>query len=234
MGCQTVCRRRAFRKRKRSSGPTFLPSDISGLTAWFQYGVGITEAGSGVSVWADQSGNGNDFLQGTDANRPSKEADGSILFDGVDHFLRTAFFTLNQPITAYFLFRKLASSLNQRFFDGGSAGNYSFLVWESLSEDNRFSTDEGVNWISANPDIVIDEYTVLTAIANGASSFFRTNTSAAVSGNVGVVNPGGLTVGSNATGTENSNMQVKEVILYAGAHDTNQQNMVIDYLSRFL
>ena len=48
----------------------FSPSDLAGLVAWYQLGTGITNTGAGVSKWADQSGNGRDLLQATDANRP--------------------------------------------------------------------------------------------------------------------------------------------------------------------
>jgi hypothetical protein len=54
----------------------FTPTDIAGAVLWLRADLGITEAGSGVSVWADQSGNGNDFAQGTDANRPVLNAAG--------------------------------------------------------------------------------------------------------------------------------------------------------------
>lgn len=38
--------------------------------AWFRADTGVTVTGQGVSTWADQSGNGRDLLQGTDASRP--------------------------------------------------------------------------------------------------------------------------------------------------------------------
>ena len=41
----------------------FLPSQLSGLKAWYRFNSGITEAGSGVSQWDDQSGNGNQMFQ---------------------------------------------------------------------------------------------------------------------------------------------------------------------------
>ncbi len=63
----------------------FRPDDLANLAAWYQFGVGITEAGAGVSVWADQSGNSRDLLQGTDTNRPLKldgETGADIIVNG--------------------------------------------------------------------------------------------------------------------------------------------------------
>jgi hypothetical protein len=56
---------------RHTAAAAFLPTDIDGCVLWLRADLGITEAGSGVSVWADQSGNGNDFAQATDGNRPA-------------------------------------------------------------------------------------------------------------------------------------------------------------------
>jgi hypothetical protein len=67
---------------------TILGSDAE---LWLKASLGIT-IGTGVSAWADQSGNGHDFPQATGAAQPALEATGyagkpSVLFDGVDDVL---------------------------------------------------------------------------------------------------------------------------------------------------
>lgn len=57
------------------------PSDFSNVQYWWRADMGITEAGTGVSVWEDQI-NSFQLIQGTDANRPSLTTDGSL--NGVD------------------------------------------------------------------------------------------------------------------------------------------------------
>jgi hypothetical protein len=55
------------------AGPTVPdPRAIFGasLRLWLRADVGVTVTGSGVSLWADQSGNGNNAVQAVDANRP--------------------------------------------------------------------------------------------------------------------------------------------------------------------
>lgn len=59
---------------------------------WLDAGYGITITGSGVSQWADRSGNGNDATQSTDASRPTVASGvvngrDALLFDGVDDYL---------------------------------------------------------------------------------------------------------------------------------------------------
>jgi hypothetical protein len=63
----------------------------SPVKAWLRADLGIT-IGTGVSAWADQSGNGSHFTQATGAAQPAFEAAGysgtpCLLFDGVDDVL---------------------------------------------------------------------------------------------------------------------------------------------------
>jgi hypothetical protein len=60
---------------------TWDPSDFSNVQYWWRADMGITEAGTGVSVWEDQI-NSFQLVQGTDGNRPSLTTDGSL--NGVD------------------------------------------------------------------------------------------------------------------------------------------------------
>ena len=52
-------------------GHIFAPSDLSGLTVWLRGDLGVTTVSSNVSVWADQSGNGNHFRQSNATLRPA-------------------------------------------------------------------------------------------------------------------------------------------------------------------
>jgi len=97
-------------------------SPPGGMAAWFRYGKGIEFAGAGVSRWADQTGNKRHLLQATDTNRPALQADNSILFDGVDNYLKCAAFTLVQPETVYLLGKQVTWTVSDHFFDGNAAG----------------------------------------------------------------------------------------------------------------
>jgi hypothetical protein len=68
----------------------FSPQTIPGLKFWIKADAGVTKDGDNrVSVWADQSGQGNDFAQ-TNRNIQPAMADGAVRFDGVDDALELA------------------------------------------------------------------------------------------------------------------------------------------------
>ncbi len=73
---------------------TEVPMQIGNMVMWFRSDLGVTlETGDKVSTWADQSGNGYDALQVTDANRPVWIASAingqpALLFDNSNDFLR--------------------------------------------------------------------------------------------------------------------------------------------------
>ena len=48
-----------------------------GMALWLNSEQGVTITGQGVSRWADQSGNGNDAVQGTDGQRPTYNTGGA-------------------------------------------------------------------------------------------------------------------------------------------------------------
>jgi hypothetical protein len=74
-------------------------------------------------------------------------------------------------------------------------------------------------------------YAILTGVFNGASSLFQINSNTAVTGNFGAGNPGGITIGADGGSGNNSNIQVKEVLVYNVAHDTTQNAAVRTYLA---
>lgn len=58
------------------SAQEFKPTNLSGLVLWLRADLGVTLNVGNVSAWADQSGAGNNFTQGTGANQPLFQASG--------------------------------------------------------------------------------------------------------------------------------------------------------------
>lgn len=204
---------------------------VRGLSpaAWYRYGVGITVTGSGVSQWDDQSGNGRHLKQGTDTNRPAKQSDNSILFDGSDNYLKCDAFTLNQPETVYLLGRQVTWSINDRIWDGNANNSMGFT---QNTATPTVAIRAANNVIAPNGDFAVNTYAVVVCVYNGASSLIQVNKNNATTGDIGSGNAGGFTLGAHADGsTTFSNIQVKEVIIYAAAHDATTRARIIRYLS---
>lgn len=194
---------------------------------WYRLGQGITVTGSGVSSWSDQSGNGRDLLQGTDAKRPALQTGGSILFDGTAHALQAALFTMSQPFTWYLLFKQITWTNNDHIANGRAANTALF----QNATTPRIRLFAG-STTTENPGLAVDTYAVLSAVFNGASSLTQINNAAPVTGDAGANNAGGFTLGAdNGAAAGFSNIQVKEVILFTAAHDATQRASVISYLT---
>lgn len=205
----------------------FLPSQLPGLKLWTRYNQGITITGAGVSQWDDQSGNDNHLLQATDANRPSKEADGSILFDGVNDFLKAVGFTWVQPETVYLRMKQVTWTDTRTLFDGNAAN--SGRVGQ-VTVTPTISMRSGGVPVADNTDLVVDVYAAMAVIFNGASSLLQINNNTPTTGSPGGANMSGFTLGAHGANGVFSNIQVKEVIGYSTAHDAVTRAKVIAYL----
>lgn len=200
------------------------PASLSPV-AWYRYGVGITSALGLVSAWADQSGNGNDLAQGTGTNQPALQSDNSILFDGVDNQME-ATFTLNQPCTYYILFKQVSWTSGEVVMDGSAA--QVIILQRTASPQLAINAGSFVGNVST---LAIDAYGVVAAVFNGASSSVQVNNGTPATGDCGANNPGGTSVGATRAIGSPSNVQVKEVIVFAAAHDAATRTAVITYLA---
>lgn len=196
--------------------------------AWYRFGIGITVEGQGVSVWADQSGNGRDLLQGTDGARPILQADGSFITNGTDEFLQTGAFTLNQPCTYYVLGRQITFTTADRIIDG--VGALAAIQQGAATPTIRLNAPDNAN---ANAGFALNTYGVLAAVFNGAASLLQVNNGTPATGDPADNNPGGITLATNIIASGNfCHFQYKEVIVYPVAHDAATRLKVIRYLSR--
>lgn len=184
------------------------------LAAWFRWGVGITEAGAGVSQWDDQSGNAVHLKQATDTNRPAKQADGSILFDGVDNFLKCDSFTLNFPETVTLLFNQVSWTSNDYIFDGNTdnSGALSQKNGGASPELSSFQNGPATPYGTINGPAV-GTYGIVTCVFNAGNSMFYLNNAAPTTGSGGVLNMSGFTLGRAGASGIYANIQVKEAIV---------------------
>jgi len=192
----------------------FLPSQVADLKLWFRFNTGITVTGSGVSQWDDQSGNGYHLKQANDANRMTKEADGSILGNGIDQFLVTDAFTeLSQPNTIIMLFNPITWTNTDNVYDGISATKRHSLFQTNVTPQMKINA--GSSTASAIAPALGSDVIVSLAY-NGASSSMQVNNETPVTGDAGTNGLTGLTLGAKNDLTQLSNIKVKEFILFDG------------------
>ena len=216
-------------RRRRFTGGRFFPNHLPNLELWPRFNIGIIVVGAGVDTWADQSGNGRDLRQTVDTNRPSKESDGSILFDGVDNYLKANSFTLVQPETVYGLLSPITWSSNDRIWDGEAAESGAVYQAGSTPEVRGAS---GATPSPGNTDFILDTYAVLISQFNGTSSLTQVNKNAALVQDMGTSDMSGFHLGVRPGAASGwGNIQVKEIIIYSAAHDAATRTQVIDYLS---
>jgi len=206
-----------------------LPPDYGNVETHFRFNSGITVVGAGVDTWVDEK-NGSDLRQTTDTNRPSKESDGSILFDGVDNFLQTSTITLDQPETIYVLGLQDSWTSNDTIYDGDLNNTGRLYQTGSSPRVLGFAGDSG----AVNDDWILDAYAVVTHVLDhdATSQIIVVNKGTeSTDTSFGSAAMNGFHLGCNGNESNFSNIQIKEVILYSVAHDAATRTSVIDYLS---
>jgi len=206
----------------------FLPSQIPSLKQWNRFNTDIIETGSGVSQWGDFSGNGNHLKQAIDANRMTKEADGSVLGNGIDQFLQADTYTLVQPEIIFVLGRHLSWTSDDRWFDGNAADSGTLFQRTSTPNLGIFAGAQ-----AGNISLALNTTGVVTVVLNGASSSIQLNNNAPVTGNAGTSSMSGFTLGAKGGGVGGfGNVQYQEVIVCSATLDTATIAQVINYLAR--
>lgn len=204
--------------------PFIHPFEGLAPAAWFRAGQGITVTGSGVSQWDDQSGNDRHLLQGTDAARPALQGDGTILFNGTSHYLKTNAFTLNQPEWVLWVGKQVSWTAGEYFFDGNS-NTTGIIIQAGTTPEIRINAGATV---AGNTGLAVGTRGVVSAQFNGASSSLCVNNATPTTGNAGTANMGGLTLGARADGLIfYSNISTSELIVFPFAPSAALQARII-------
>lgn len=207
-------------------------SVISALTpaAWYRNATGVTEAGGFASQWDDYSGNGRHLVQGTGTNQPAYSA-GVFTFDGVDNYMKiTADAALIQPTTLYFVGKQVTWTNNEYLWDGNTIASCFVRQIDLTPQIEAYAGTGSAN----SSDLAVNTYGIVCAKFNGASSSLRVNNNAAITGNFGAGNMGGLYLGSTGGAASFSNIAVMEFLIFLAAHDDATQSSVIAALNNAL
>ena len=200
------------------------------LAGWWRYRRGLTNQ-SGCSAWLDATNNSRTLLQATASKRPAIMSDGTLLFDGTSHTM-TAAFTLVQPFSVYMLFGQVTWTSGDIILDGSTGTT----KWTQTGSTPAIAMNGG-SALSGGSSIPVGNQTFGCAcgVFNGTSSVYQSaggGPSVTITGDAGAGNPGGITIGSDRSGTNPANIMVREVIMYSIAHDAPTRLQILRYLSK--
>lgn len=202
---------------------------------WLRADLGITIA-TGVSAWADQSGNGRNLTQGTGVKQPvvtSAAINGqpSITFDGSNDALAATGFGIVQPTDIYFVMKFMADpgAFDKTFIDGAGTGN-TMRVYRNGGTSNpghvSMFAGTGINGSTGTPD----SWHYYRVQFNGASSQIDQDGASQVTGNCGANNGGGLTLGAFGDQTiQWANVSFTEVVLFSRLLTTAEKTLLNSY-----
>lgn len=216
----------------------FNPLDFS-PTAWYDARDAgtVTVTGAGVSLWKDKSGNGNDFIQSTDADRPAYNtgALASVEFDGVSEFLEVTFGggALSQPANVFVAFKFDTLADGKAIYDSDVTGTR----WDfATANAANFWSIFGGSFLSGQdgataPDIT--QHVGLNVFNTTSSAIYVDGGTAEKTGDVGTGTTTGITLGSRfdqGAGTF-VNIKIYEIFFIPGIMTTAQQNAAANYLA---
>lgn len=195
----------------------------------------VTVAGLGVSTWADKSGNGNDVVQGTDANRPAyDDANDKITFDGVDEWLASAAFAggdLTQPGEIWVVHALGNTDKQPQInFTSGISASKRWIAMKGGSTDQDYRLNCGSSLDSTFT--MTTNITLGVFVANTTSSEIYANGGATIaSGGAGSEVLDGITLGADYDFSEPFVGDMHEFILVNSLLSTVNKNLLGNYLA---
>lgn len=174
----------------------------------------ITKDGSDlVSDWAAKGGakTGKNLLQATGTNQPLWVTPGTIRFDGVDNFLKSAAFTWNQPEFIYMLIKQITWTSLDRLFDGNVTNGGALFQYPDTPKLRIYAGGSGIP--TDGVSLTLDTWAIIRVLFNGAASKLIVDNNTPGTGDPGANNMGGFTLGARgAANSYWSNIEVKDIV----------------------
>jgi hypothetical protein len=203
-----------------------IPTDIAGCDLWLRAdGITGLSDGNAVATWPDNSGNGNDFAQGTPANRPTYET-GEINGKPVVRFVASSGHQLTSAMVSGFpctLFVVLKPRAVLSGYVGAVSLDDGQLLLANLGGDNKWGTYTSGN-DAAGSQLVNGTAYVACIVSTG--SFFLNGVADGTYG--GGSSDQGSVIGG--IGGQSFEGDIAEVILYDSALSGTDRAAVEDYL----
>lgn len=223
----------------------FTPASLSGLALWLRADLGITVTGSGVSLWADQSGNGRNFAQGTDAQRPPYLASGGIngkaslhgtAVSGQGLVCVATMATILGPATAAerFAVGKLAADgdIDPIGINWGTGDSGSYFEFIDSKPYDGFATTIRSTGNAIPAGVMTQPFVTDTQSTNGLFSILINGTTNFTTG-TNTFNAGATTPGLMNAGAGSMNGLLGEVIVYSRILSAGERSQIRAYLTAF-
>jgi hypothetical protein len=222
--------------RPRATG--FNLRSLTGLFAWYDASTSSSiTTQTGVSQWADLSGNARHLTQSTTNNQPAYgtvtlNGKPTITFDGTNDVLRSAAWTLNQPYHTFAIFRHESTFSSATYglahnIGSPRSGELNYGAATSLATFSGASLFR--TGIASGAREAFNPYEIEV---NGVSSAVRFRTLSST-GTGGTNNSNGLTVGANGNTTpaQHGDMSVAEIAIFSRVLTGGDLTKVRNYLA---
>lgn len=200
------------------------PALPTGAIERYQFNTGITDTGGAVDQWDGQIG-GHHLTAPADTTRPTKQGDGSILFDGSNDRMATGAWTQAQPVTVVALVKQVTWVINKTFWDSDAR----MVLAESGTSPN-IAIYAGSAFVATNAQLPVNTYKAIACVYNGASSLIHVSGTSPTTGNPGTAGINKFYLGANITPGLWSNTQWKEIAIYDRALSEAERNAAFAYL----
>ncbi|MDP3154211.1 MAG: EGF domain-containing protein, partial [Archangium sp.] len=202
---------------------------VANLSLWVAADRGLVMNGSTVSGWLDQSGNGNDFVQGEGYRQPVVDPTGisgrpALQFNANSAQTLIMGTNLPAPVTVCYVAR-ISGPSHQRVLSG--LYNNWLLGWHGDHSDRAYF--EGWIWFGS-PSINFTPVSYCTVISTTSSTLSRNGVQLA-EGFGGFQGPNGLSVVGSGGNSEFSDAQVAEILVYGAALSGAERAHVETYLT---
>lgn len=222
-----------------SDGSSKAPPTRAFLQYWFEAEDIPQTTGTSVSLWRDQSGVANNFVQATGASQPTltrSAVNGKavVTFDGTDDYMTAPGGANNQPLSVYIVMRQRAGGTDPQVWLDGNATSFLWYRGNSTNQVNFYmggTADliytRGSSWPSP--------YIAFNGVFNGNATTIWENKTLVATGGGGL--PGtngaasGFYLGARHDAALQSRIDVAEVLVYLTGHDTTTRNSIVDYLN---
>ena len=154
-------------------------------------------------------------------------------FDGTADTLRTATFTLTQPISVYLVLAQMTWTSGDYLFDGYTKDTF-LMKQRTGTPQAGFSTDNST-FLTNTSDLALTSYKIVSCLVNTGSSnaSVQVNNNTEITGTVATSALAGFTLGAAGDVVSGfSNIRVAELVVFPVLHTAAERTIVRNYLSR--